>query len=172
MSWWKRWVKKNDIWDLSELPKSKKAIGYKWVFVKKQRSLNGDTIRYKAILLVKGYAQWEGIDYNEIFSPLVKHSSIRILLALIAQYELKLDQFDVKIAFLHGDLEEEIYMSQPMRFKTVGKENMVCKLKKSLHGLKQSLRQWYKHSDSFIRGKRYTRNYYNPCVYYNKLPGG
>jgi len=63
-------------------------------------------------------------------------------------------------------------MSQPMGFKTAGKENMVCKLKKSLYGLKQSPRLWYKHFDSFIRGKRYTRSHYDLCVYYNKLPGG
>jgi len=76
------------------------------------------------------------------------------LLALIAQYELELDQLDVKTAFLHGNLEEEIYMSQPT-FKTTGKENIVCKLKKSLYKFKQSPRQQYKHFDSFIRGKKY-----------------
>ena len=81
-------------------------------------------------LVAKGYAQREGIDYNEVFSPVVKHSSIHILLALVAQYELDLDQLDAKTAFLHGDLYEEIYMSQPTGFKTAGKENMVCKLKK------------------------------------------
>ena len=88
----------------------------------------------------------------------------------MAQYELDLDQLDVKTAFLHGDLDEEIYMSQPTGFKTAGKDNMVCKLKKSLYGLKQSPRQWYKRFDSFIRGKKYTRSHYDPCVYYNKLP--
>ena len=71
-------------------------------------------MRYKAKLEAKGYAQREGIDYNEIFSPVVKHSSIRILLALVAQYELDLDQLDVKTVFLHDDLEEEIYMTQPI----------------------------------------------------------
>jgi len=74
----------------------------------------------------------------------------------------------VKTDFLHGDLDEEIYMSQPMGFKTAGKENMVCKLKKSLYGSKQSPKQWYKHFDSFIRGKRYTRSNYDPYVYYDK----
>ena len=93
-------------------------------------------------------------------------------MALVTQYDLELDQFNVKIAFLHGDLEEEIHMSQPMGFKTVGKENMICKLKKLLYGLKQSPRQWYKRFDSFIRGKKYTRSHYDQCVYYNKLPGG
>jgi len=74
----------------------------------------------------------------------------------VAQYELEPNQLDVKTVFLQGDLEEEIYMSQPTGFKTEGKENIVCKLKKSLYRLKQSPKQWYKHFDSFIRGKRYT----------------
>ena len=133
---------KNDTWELTVLPKGKKAIGCKWVYAKKQGSLKKDTVRYKARLVAKGYAQREGIDYNEVFSPVVKHSSIRILLALVAQYELDLDQLDVKTVFLHGDLDEEIYMSQPTGFKTAGKENMVYKLKKSMYGLKQSPRQW------------------------------
>ena len=125
------------------LPKGKKVIGCKWVFAKKLESLDGDIGCYKARLVVKGCAQREGINYNKVFSLIVKHSSIQILLALVTQYELKLDQLDVKIAFLHGDLEEKIYMSQPTGFKTAGEENMVCKLKKSLYELKQSPRLWY-----------------------------
>ena len=82
---------KNDTCELSELVKRKKAIGCKWVFAKNHGSSDGDTIRYKARLVAKGYSQRESIDYNEVFSPIVKHSSIRILLALVAQYELKLD---------------------------------------------------------------------------------
>ena len=107
-----------------------------------------------------------------IFSQLVKHSSIQILLILVAQYKLELDQLDMKTDFLYGDLEVEIYMSQSMGFKTAGKENMVCKLKKSLYELKQSPKQWYKRFNHFIRAKKYTRSYYNLCVYYNKLPSG
>ena len=91
-------------------------------------------------------------------------------MALVAQYELDLDQLDVKIAFLYGDLDEEIYMS--MGFKIAGKENIICKLKKLLYGLKQPHRQWYKRFDYFIRGKMYTCSHYDPCVYYNKLPIG
>jgi len=163
---------KNDTCELTELPKIKKAIGCKWLYARKHGSLKEDIVHYKARLVAKGYAQQEGIDYNEVFSPVVKHSPIRVLLALVAQYKLDLDQLDAKIAFLHGDLDEEIYMTQLMGFKTVGKENMVCKLKKSLYELKQSPRQWYKRFDSFIRGKRYTRSYYVPCVYYNKLSRG
>ena len=122
--------------ELSELPKGKKVIECKWEFAKKQGSLKSDTVRYKTRLVAKGYAQREGIDYSEVFSPVVKHSSIQILLALVAQYELEVDQFEVKTAFLHSDLKEETYMSQPMGFKTAGKENIVCKLKKLLYRLK------------------------------------
>ena len=86
------------------------------------------------------------------------------MLALVAQYELKLDQLDVKTTFLHGDLEEKIYMSQLMGFKTAEKEHIVCKLKKLLYGLKKSLWQWYKRFDSFIRGKRYTQSHYDMCI--------
>ena len=87
-------------------------------------------------MVAKGYVQREDIDDNKVFSLITKHLSIRILLALVAQYELDLDQLDMKTAFLHGDLDEEIYMSQPMGFKTAGKENLICKLKKSLYELK------------------------------------
>jgi len=111
----------NNTWELSKLPNRKKAIGCKWVYAKKQRSLKGDTVHYKVRLVAKGYMPREGINYNELFSSIVKHSSIQILLALAAQYKLKLDQLDVKTIFLHGDLEDEIYMSQSMRFKTVRK---------------------------------------------------
>ena len=101
------------MWKLTQLPKGKKAIGCKWVFAKKEGFPNKEDVRYKARLVAKGFAQREGIDYNEVFSPVVKHSSIRILLALVAQLNLELAQLDVKTAFLHGDLEEEIYMTQP-----------------------------------------------------------
>jgi len=127
---------KNDTMEQSQLPKRKKMIGCKWVFEKIQGPLDSDIVRYVARLVAKGYAQREGIDYNKVFSPVVKRSSIRIFLALVAQYELELDQFDIKNAFLHSNLEEEIYMSQPTGFKTTGKENMICNQKKLLYGLK------------------------------------
>ncbi|KAG8490001.1 hypothetical protein CXB51_016020 [Gossypium anomalum] len=163
---------KNRTWELVTLPKGKKAIRCKWVYAKKEGFSAKNEIRYKARLVVKGYAQKERIDYNKVFSPVVKHSSIRILLALVAQYDLELVQFDVKIAFLHGDLEEEIYMTQPDGFKVAGKENWVCKLTKSLYGLKQSPRQWYKRFDQFMKGQRYTRSKFDHCVYFQKLQEG
>jgi hypothetical protein len=116
---------KNEIWELVQLPKGKKAIGCKWVYTKKKGSTEKekDDIRFKARLVAQGYTQKEGIDYNEVFSPVVKHFSIRVLLALVAQFDLELVQLDMKTAFLHGDLEEDIYITQPDGFKVVGKEN-------------------------------------------------
>ena len=89
--------------------------------------------------MVKGFAQKKGIDFDEIFSPVVKMTSIRTILSLVAVEDLHLEQLDVKITFLHGDLEEEIYM-QPQGYKIKGKEKLVCRLKKSLYGLKQAPR--------------------------------
>ena len=103
------------------------------VYTKKQGSPNQTTLRYKARLIAKGFTQKEGIDYKKVFSPVIKHTSICILLALVAKYKLELAQLDVKMAFLHGDLEEEIYMTQPCGFKVAGKENRVCRLSKSLY---------------------------------------
>ena len=163
---------KNHTWKLARLPKGKKAISCKWVYAQKEGFPSKNDVRYKARLVAKGYAQKEGIDYNEVFSPVVKHSSIRILLALVAQFDMELVQMDVKTAFLHGDLEEEIYITQPDGFKVAGKENWVCKLNKSLYGLKQSPRQWYKRFDQFMIGQNYTRSNFDHCVYFRKLQDG
>ena len=102
----------------------------------------------------------------------MKHSSIRILLALVTQFNMELVQMDVKTTFLHGDLEEEIYITQPYGFKVDGKENWVCKLNKSLYGLKQSPRQWYKRFDQFMIGQNYTRSSFDHYVYFCKLQDG
>ena len=89
-------------------------------------------LKYKTRLVVKGFGQKKGIDFDEIFSPVVKMYSIRVILGLTTSMNLELEQLDGKIAFLHGDLDEEIFMGQPEGFKVKGNENMVCKLKKSL----------------------------------------
>ena len=151
----------NHTWKLDRLLlKGKKEIGCKWVYAQKEGFPSKNDVHYKARLVAKGYAQKEGIDYNEVFSLVVKHSSIRILLALVAQFNMELVQMDVKTTFLHGDLEEEIYITQPDGFKVVGKENWVCKLNKLLYGLKQLPRQWYKRFDQFMIDQNYTRTGY------------
>ena len=126
---------KNEAWNLVELPDGRKPIGSKWVF-KKKLNAAGKVEKYKARLVAKGYSQVEGIDFDEIFSPVAKMTSIRFLLSIAATFDLEVEQMDVKTVFLHGDLNEEIYMKQPEGFPVKGKKELVCKLKKSLYGLK------------------------------------
>ncbi|GJZ15626.1 retrovirus-related pol polyprotein from transposon TNT 1-94 [Tanacetum coccineum] len=159
---------KNKTWELVPLPGGRNPIGNKWVYKIKK---NGDdqVERYRARLVVKGYAQKEGIDFNEIFSPVVRMTTIRVVLAMCATYDLHLEQLDVKTVFLHGNLEEEIYMLQPEGFKQKGKDNLVCRLNKSLYGLKQVSRCWYKRFDSFIRSLEYNRLHADPCAYFKRF---
>ena len=138
----------NHTWDLVQLPEGMRVVGCKWEFKKKPGASDEDQPQYKARLVAKGFAQKEGVDYNEIFSLVVKHTSIRLMLAIVAHEDMELEQLDVKTTFLHGDLEETIYMQQPEGFIEPGSEHLVCKLRKSLYELKQSLRQLYKKFDS------------------------
>ena len=130
---------KNHTYDSVKLPQRKKAFRKKWVYRLKIEN-NGSQLRYKARLVVKGSNKKKCIDFEELFSPVVKMFSILVALGLTAILNLEVEQLDVKTVFLHGDLEEEIYMQQPEGFEFKGKENLVCKLKKSLYGLKQAPR--------------------------------
>jgi Reverse transcriptase (RNA-dependent DNA polymerase) len=136
---------------------------------KLKRDENEELMKYKSRLVVKDFGQKQDIDFEEIFSPVVKMTSICGMLGLVADLDLELEQLDVKTAFLHGDLEEEIYMVQPEGFEVKGKYNMVCKLKNNLYGLKQAPRQWYKKFDSFMMSHGYQRTKTDPCVYFKRL---
>lgn len=114
---------KNKTWDLCKFPIGKKVLQNKWVYRLKEEK--GGKKRFKARLVVKGFAQKKGIDYDEIFSPIVKMTSIHTVLSLVATEDLHLEKLDVKITFLHGDLDEEIYMAQPQGFEVKGEENLV-----------------------------------------------
>lgn len=163
-------LQKNNTYEIVELPRGKKALRNKWVF-KLKKDGNGEVVKYKARLVVKGFQQKKGIDFDEIFSPVVKMTSIRVILGLVASMNLELEQMDVKTAFLHGDLKEEIYMEQPEGFEVSG-DNLVCKLKKSLYGLKQAPRQWYKKFDSCMVSQGYKKTAADECVYIQKFTDG
>ncbi|KAM1462770.1 hypothetical protein EV1_046409 [Malus domestica] len=155
---------KDKVWSLVE-PKSKlKPIGCKWVF-KTKRDANGQIERYKAWLVAKGFTQREGIDYNDTFSLVSSKNSMRIIMAITTHYDLDLHQMDVKTAFLNGDLQEDIYMTQPPGFIERGKENMVCKLNKSIYGLKQASRQWYLKFDQVVTLNGFVENKLDDCIY-------
>lgn len=163
---------KNDTWELVAKPNNQRIVGCKWIYKKKPEVQGIETNRFKVRLVGKGFTQKEGVDFNEIFSPVVKHTSIRIILVLVAVQNLELEQMDVKTAFLHGHLKEKIYMKQPEGYEQKGKEQMVCLLKRSLYGLKQSLRQWYKRFDSFVVSNGYTRSSFDSCVYFKRTDSG
>ena len=129
---------KNRKWDLVKLPKGKKAIRCKWVFKKKEWTLGVEKPIYKERLVAKGYSQILRVDFTDVFSLVIKHSSIRALLGIVAMHDLELEQLDVKIAFLHGELEEDIHIQQPEGFIVLEKKDYAFLLKKSLYGLKQS----------------------------------
>ncbi|BBH04062.1 Toll-Interleukin-Resistance domain family protein [Prunus dulcis] len=156
----------NQTWELAELPVGKKALHNKWVYRVKEE--HDGSKRYKARLVVKGFQQKEGVDYTDIFAPVVKLNTIRSVLSIVAIEDLYLEQLDVKTAFLHGDLDEEIYMHQPEGFSERGNKNMVCRLKKSLYGLKQAPRQWYKKFDSFMHKEGFQKCNADHCCYFKR----
>jgi hypothetical protein len=120
----------NEAWDLVELSTRRKPIGNKWVF-KKKLNTKGKVEKYKDRLVAKGYSQVEGIDFGEMFSLFAKLTYIRFFLYVAATFDFEVEQMDVKTTFLHGDLDEEIYMKQPEGCVVKGNKELVCKLKKS-----------------------------------------
>ena len=115
--------------------------------------------------MAKGYSQRESIDFKETFSPVSTKDSLRIIMAIVAHFDLELHQMDVMIAFLNGDLVKDVYMSQPIGFEEVGKDQIVCKLHKSIYGLKQASRQWYLKFDEVITGNGFKENIIEQCLY-------
>ena len=135
-------LSKNKTWVLTPLPRGKKAVSCKWVYTVKQNA-EGKIERYKARLVARGYSQTYGIDYDETFAPVAKMNTVRILISCAANFGWPLHQLDVKNAFLHGDLKEEVYMDIPPLLSTAETVGKVCRLKKALYGLKQSPRAWF-----------------------------
>ena len=154
----------NDVWDLVELPEHRKPVGNKWVFKKKIKT-DGSIERYKARLVAQGFSQKQGLDYDETFSPVIRFESFRSLVAVAVQRGLKLHQLDITAAFLNGHLEEEVFMRQPEGFVVEGKEHMVCRLKQSLYGLKQSPRCWNSTLDAHLKNMGYIQSSNDPCIY-------
>ena len=149
---------------LTRLPAGRQAIGCKWVF-KIKRHADGSIDRYKARLVAKGFSQKEGLDYKETFAPVAKFASIRTMLALAAHQDYEIHQMDVKTAFLNGDLDVEIYMRQPEGFVAEGQEELVCRLHKSLYGLRQAGRAWFEKINTALIRMDFSPLDSDHCVY-------
>ncbi|PRQ43270.1 putative RNA-directed DNA polymerase [Rosa chinensis] len=150
-------LQKSNTWQLVPPPQGKKAVGCRWVFTVKHNA-DGSVNRYKARLVAKGFTQTYGIDYDETFAPVAKMNTIRVLLSFAANLNWPLRQFDVKNAFLHGELTEEVYMSLPPGYVAASPGDFVCKLRKSLYGLKQSPRAWFGRFSQFMRKVGYKQS--------------
>ncbi|GKC67343.1 retrotransposon protein, putative, ty1-copia subclass [Tanacetum coccineum] len=157
-------MRDNEVWELVDLPPNGKTIGHKWLF-KKKTDMDGAVHTYKARLVAKGFSQTLGIDYKETFSPVADIRAIRIFIAIATFYDYEIWQMDVKTAFLNGYLNKEVYMKQPEGFVNPKYPNRVCKLKRSICGLKQASRQWNKRFDDKIKKFGLSQNRNEPCVY-------
>jgi len=153
-------LQKNSTWSLTELPPGRKAIPCKWIFKRKINS-QGE-VRFKARLVIKGYEQKQGIDYDETFAPVAMLKTIRILLAISALEDWEIHQMDVKSAFLNPVLEEEVYMMQPEGFE---QGHLVCKLQKALYGLKQAPRAWYNDINGYMQSIGFQNSTSDPNLY-------
>ena len=133
-----------------KLPEKCKSIGVKWIY-KIKRNVSGEITRYKARLVAKGFSQIRGIDYEQVFSPVARAESIRIIKATAAQFKWNLHHLDVKSTFLYGYIEKDIYVNQPEVFFKEGKEDFILKLRKALYGLKQAPRAWNSKLDETLK---------------------
>ncbi|UYV76897.1 hypothetical protein LAZ67_14002326 [Cordylochernes scorpioides] len=156
-------LEKNNVWELTPLPKDKKIIGCKWTYKQKLNSKR-EIERYKARLVAKGFNQKFGRDYEETFAPIVKHSTIRAFLAASVYKGMQANHLDVKTAFLHGDLDKELYMELPEGLHTK-QTNKVCKLKKEIYGLKQAGRSWNTKIASTLIKNNFKQSFVDPCLF-------
>ncbi|KAL0361554.1 UNVERIFIED_CONTAM: Retrovirus-related Pol polyprotein from transposon TNT 1-94 [Sesamum radiatum] len=159
----------NQVWTLIDPPKGVRPVGCKWVY-KHKLGADGEVTAFKARLVAKGYTQRPGVDFEKTYSPIAMAKSIRILLAIAAWYDYEIWQMDVKTAFLNGFIEKEISMDQPEGLTTVGEEQKVCRLQRSIYSLKQASRSWNTRFNEIIRGYDFIKNNYDPCIY-RKISG-
>ncbi|GJR67055.1 retrotransposon protein, putative, ty1-copia subclass [Tanacetum coccineum] len=154
----------NMVWVLVDLPPNCKTVRSKWIF-KKITDMYGIVHTYKACLVAKGYTQLYGVDYEETFSPVADIRAIRILISIAAFYDYEIYQMDVKTAFLNGYIDKDIYMVQPEGFVDPKHPIKVCKLQRSIYGLKQASRSWNIRFDKEIKKFGFAQNLNEPCIY-------
>ncbi|GAB2277345.1 hypothetical protein Dimus_039229 [Dionaea muscipula] len=159
-----RALHENNTWSVVPLPRGKHVVGSRWIF-KNKFNANGTFDRHKARLVAQGFTQKYGIDYKETFAPVAKMTTVRVLLSVAINNGWSLTQMDVKNAFLQGDLEEEVFMKLPPRHPLSGNSNLVCKLHKSIYGLKQSPRAWHAKLSAVLEDLGFTRSFADSSLY-------
>lgn len=142
-------IEENETWKLMKLPPGQKTIGLKWVF-KLKKNVDGMVIKHKARLVAKGYVQEQGVDYDEVYAPVTRLETVRLLLALSAKKNWEVHHLDVKTAFLNRDIKEDVFVTQPEGVVKDGKEQLVYKLRKAIYGLRQVPRAWYAKLNSYL----------------------
>jgi transposase InsO family protein len=160
-------IEENQTWELTTLPQGRKAIGSKWVF-KTKRDEHGNISRFKARLVAQGFSQKFGIDYDEVFAPVARSTTLRLLLSVAGSRKYNVNHYDIKTAFLNGTLKEEIYLKQPPGFQN---GEQVYRLKKSLYGLKQAARVWNETLHKELEELGYKQNETDKCLYVKKQGG-
>jgi Reverse transcriptase (RNA-dependent DNA polymerase) len=156
-------IEKNKTWEMTDLPKGHKPIGVNWVY-KKKMTLQGTIERHKARLIVKGYRQKAGIDYDEVFALVARMKTIWLLISQATQNEWQIHQMDVKSTFLNGVLKE-VYVEQPFGYINLGNEHKVLGLKKALYGLKQVPRAWNTRIDSYFKENDFKQCPFEVTIY-------
>lgn len=149
-------IEKNKTWILTELPAGAKIIGVKWVYKTKYNE-HGEIDKYKARLVAKRYSQKHEVDYTKVFAPVARMDTVRMIIALAAQKDWKIFQLDIKSAFLHGELSEDVYVEQPRGYEKKGSEHLVYKLHKALYGLKQAPRAWFSRIEAHFIGEGFQK---------------
>lgn len=157
-------IEENETWELTDLPAVKCPIGLKWVY-KIKKDAAGNVIKHKAHLVAKGYVQKAGINFDEVFAPVARLDSVRLILAIAAHVGWKVHHLDVKLAFLNGELDEEVYVVQPPGFVRDGCDSKVLRLKKALYGLRQAPRAWNTKLDDTLPHLGFTRSPNEHAVY-------
>jgi hypothetical protein len=157
-------IEDNGTWTLTELPEGRRAVGLKWVF-KVKKNEHGEIARHKVRLVVKGYAQRQGVDYDEVFAPMARMEAIRLVIALVAREGWQIHHMDVKSAFLNGDLMEEVFVQQPPCFEVQGEEHKVFRLYKALYGLHQAPRAWNHKLDTALHAMGFVRCPLDHAIY-------
>lgn len=163
-------LQKCGTWSLVPFHKSMNVVGNKWVY-RIKRNANGSIHRYKACLVAKGCHQQPGVDFYDTFSPVVRPTTIRLVLTIALNYKWVIRQLDVESAFLHGDLTEEVYMAQPQGYKDPLFPNHVCRMHKSIYGLKQAPWAWFMKFKSHLLDLGFISSHADTSLFIHHIDG-